>query len=309
MFKLFIEHFCENTINYKPYDIKRFDILGLKYRNLSIGWTFNKRYVDYEFWFIYEFHYSLLKGNFYIGISENFKKFYPFISIWLLNISGFETIFNPNSADTLNTKEIPFDNPLKLFLFGANSGLNSINGYFEISKYIPINDYIYNFNYKYAVNFLLKEKILFKTFLEANSVTQLIYPKWLILQIRTLYKGFGIGLSELYTTNIREDDLIFRRSEYFLNFYKSFKFFEIDTRYRFMKSDSLKSFYVNLNVDIQKSIFFLNSKFEIINKDADIYLGINYKQFRIYYLKKFRNKGSFDYFSDEDDLFGILIKL
>ena len=97
---IFVEHFCENTINYKPYDIKRYDIFGVKYKNFGLGWTFNKRYVDYEYWIIFNFYYSLFKGEIYFGISENLKNFYPFFSIWLLNISGFETFYDPNSADT-----------------------------------------------------------------------------------------------------------------------------------------------------------------------------------------------------------------
>lgn len=308
-FKIFIEHYCENTINYKPYDIKRFDIVGLKYKSFSIGWTFNKRYVDYEFWFIYEFFYLLFKGSLYLGINENFKKFYPFISIWILNISGFETIFNPNSADTLNLGEIPTENPMRLLLFGADIGLKSISGKFEINKFIPINDYIYNFNYKYSVDFSLKEKLLFKTYLEANSITQLIYPKWLILQARVLFRNFGLGLSELYTTNIRYDDLILRRKEYFLNFYKSFGILEFDFKYRFVKSDSLNNLYLNVSFNIQKFNLFLSPKLEIFNRDADVYVGIYYKQFTIYYLRKFKNKRSFDYFANSEELFGISVIL
>ncbi len=306
-YKIFIDHFCENTIEYKPYDIKRFDILGIKYKNIGTGWTFNKRYVDYEFWLIYEFYYFLFKGNIYFGISENFKKFYPFISIYLLNIIGFETFYNVNSADTLNSNEIPFENPLKLLSFGASLGLNLISAKFEINKFLPINDYIYNFNYKYEVNFILKEKLSVITYLETNSITQLIYPKWLILGLRTLYKGIGIGLNEMYTTNIRKDDIVFRRRAYFFNYYNKFKFFEIDMRYNFIKIDSISNLYVKLGLDIQKSLFFTSMKYEVFSNSFDGYFGIDYGNFRIYYLKKFRNRNSFDYFDNTNDLFGVII--
>lgn len=306
---IFVEHFCENTINYKPYDIKRYDIFGVKYKNFGLGWTFNKRYVDYEYWITFNFYYSLFKGEIYFGISENLKNFYPFFSIWLLNISGFETFYDPNSADTLNLKEIPSENPLKLFLFGLGFGLKPIGANFEINKFIPINDYIYNFNYKYQVEFTLKEKLLLSFYLNANSITQLIYPKWLILSSKILYKGFGFGISELWTTNISVDDLFFRREEIFLNFNKTMKFLSLDFKYRLTQRDSLKTLYLNFSYGFEKSIFFLNLNYEIFNRDFDGYFGFKFKNFRIYYLKRIRNLGSFDYFSENNDLFGAKIYL
>lgn len=306
---IFVEHFCENTINYKPYDIKRYDIFGIKYKNFGFGWTFNKRYVDYEYWIILNFYYSLFKGEIYFGIGENLKKFYPFFSIWLLNITGFETFYNPNSADTLNLKEIPSENPLKLFLFGLGLGLKPIMANFEINKFVPINDYIYNFNYKYQVDFILKEKLFISSYLNANSITQLIYPKWLILGLKVLYKGFGFGISELWTTNVSDNDLFFRREEMFLNFNQKIKFLSFDFKYRFKKIDSLKTFYLNFSFDFEKSFFFVNLNYEIFNRDFDSYFGFKFKNFRIYYLKRVRNLGSFDYFSENNDLFGAKIYL
>jgi hypothetical protein len=308
-FSFFVEHFCENTINYKPYDIKRYDILGINYKNFGFGWTFNKRYVDYEYWLIFNFYYFLFKGEIYFGISENFKKFYPFLSIWLLNISGFETFYNPNSADTLNLKEIPSENPLKLFLFGSSLGLISKSANFEINKFIPINDYIYNFNYNYEVEFTLKEKLTIYSYLNANSITQLIYPKWLILGSKILYKGFGFGISELWTTNVSDNDLFFRREEIFLNFNQKFKFLSFDFKYRLVKSDSLKMPYLKIFLELEKSIFFVNLNYEVFNGDFDSYLGFKFKNLKIYYLKRIRNLGSFDYFSENNDLFGVKIYL
>lgn len=307
-FSIFIDHFCENTIEYKPYDIKRFDILGIKYKNFAIGWTFNKRYVNYEFWLIYEFYYFLFKGSLYFGISEDFRKIYPFISIWMLNILGIESFSNANSADTLKQGEITDVEKLNILSIGASLGFLLNKAKLEFNKYIPINDYAYNFNYKYEVDFLIKNKLDFITYLEANSVTQLIYPKWLILGMNLSYRGFGIGLSELYTTNLKYNEIPIRRSEYFFKLFKSFKNLELDLRYRFYKLDTLKKFYLRLGANLELKNIFLNLKYEVFGNSFDNYIGFKYNNFKIYYLYKLRSRYAFDYFSDRDNLLGIQVE-
>ncbi|MCX7947090.1 MAG: hypothetical protein N2504_00685 [candidate division WOR-3 bacterium] len=307
-FSIFIDHFCENTIEYKPYDIKRFDILGIKYKNFGVGWTFNKRYVNYEFWFLYEFHYFLFRGSFYFGISEDFRKIYPFISIWMLNVLGIESFSNPNSADTLKQGEIPNVEKLSIISIGASLGFLLNKAKLEFNKYIPIDNYIYNFNYKYEVDFLIKNMFGIRTYLEANSATQLIYPKWLVLGMNLNYRGFGIGLSELYTTNVRYEEKPIRRKEYFLSFLKNFKNLELDLRYRLYKSDSLRRAFLKFGINFELKSIFLNLKYEIFSNSFDGYIGFKYSYFRIYYLHKLRSRLAFDYFSDTNNLFGIQIE-
>jgi len=103
--------------------------------------------------------------------------------------------------------------------------------------------------------------------------------------------------------------LFFRREEIFLNFNKTMKFLSLDFKYRLTQRDSLKTLYLNFSYGFEKSIFFLNLNYEIFNRDFDGYFGFKFKNFRIYYLKRIRNLGSFDYFSENNDLFGAKIYL
>jgi hypothetical protein len=51
----------------------------------------------------------------------------------------------------------------------------------------------------------------------------------------------------------------------------------------------------------------VNLNYEVFNGDFDSYLGFKFKNLKIYYLKRIRNLGSFDYFSENNDLFGLRI--
>jgi hypothetical protein len=65
--------------------------------------------------------------------------------------------------------------------------------------------------------------------------------------------------------------------------------------------------YLKIFLELEKSIFFVNLNYEVFNGDFDSYLGFKFKNLKIYYLKRIRNLGSFDYFSENNDLFGLRI--